>query len=500
MRKLRRLVLPATVPPKPKAPETRMIEAAGRSIDPDDDMEGWRPLTGDSGRDLSPITQGRMQELAAYLWRGNGIANRAVELPLAFLLAEGVRLTAPDAEAQDWLDAFWYDPITRLDVKLPKKVRDLALFGELCLPVFRNEINGHPRLGYLDPALIETVVADPDNAEQPIGVVTRKDKHGTARRYRVIIIGGESVFSQRTQEIRRSFDTGECFYYTVNTLGAQLRGQSDLLPGIDWYDAYELAMTGDMRRWNELRAFIWDVTLKGATPAEVEARARRMAPPSPGSMRVHNDQEEWTAVSPDLKAADSDNTARLFRCHILGSQTIPEHWYSSGGDVNRATAQAMDIPTLKILTMRQRVVKAVLEDMGSYVIRSRAEAAGALDVIEGDPDWMVTAQFPELAVKDVAVLAAAFAQIVAGCASAVTQGLMSRQTAVAMIAMAATALGQEVDPEEELGRLLKEDEEKGEADRFPGAPEDGSEDGSADAEDAAAPAGAEDMEEGMADE
>ncbi|MCU7878344.1 MAG: hypothetical protein KZQ84_16370 [Candidatus Thiodiazotropha sp. (ex Lucinoma borealis)] len=180
----------------------RMVEAYGESIDADDDQ--WRKLTGDAKRDLDSMTQARMQKLAVYLWESNLLANRLIELPVAYLLAEGVQIKVKDPEAQSYIDAFWNDPINNMKRKLKKKVRELMLFGEQAWPAFVNEFNGHVRIGYLDPALIETVVMDPDNAEQPIGIVTTKDKKGRARRYQVILNGAEAdLFTKRTQAIRR---------------------------------------------------------------------------------------------------------------------------------------------------------------------------------------------------------------------------------------------------------------------------------------------------------
>ena len=56
-------------------------EAFGQTID--DDEADWRPLTGDSRRDLPVLTLARQRELAAYLWQTNLIANRLIELPVA---------------------------------------------------------------------------------------------------------------------------------------------------------------------------------------------------------------------------------------------------------------------------------------------------------------------------------------------------------------------------------------------------------------------------------
>ena len=52
-----------------------------------------------------------MQKLAECLWQSNLLANRLVELPLAYLLAEGVTLQCRRRTHQELLNTFWSDPI-----------------------------------------------------------------------------------------------------------------------------------------------------------------------------------------------------------------------------------------------------------------------------------------------------------------------------------------------------------------------------------------------------
>jgi hypothetical protein len=438
-------------------------EAAGSTVEDDD--EGWRRLTGDSTRDLAPITQRRAREISAWLWQANLLANRIIELPLAFLLADGVKLTVPDPDAQLALNRFWNDPINCMDLKLEKKVRELAIFGEQCWPTFVNALSGHVRLGYLDPALIETVIVDPDNPEQPIGIVTVKDKKGNARRYRIIINGDEEVFSRRTQEIRESFADGECFYFVVNSMSSGVRGRPDLLASADWLDAYEDFQFGEIDRIKYLRAFMWDVTLKGANDEAVKARAKEITPPGANSVRVHNDSEEWQAVTPDISAADTSEAARMLRNHVLGGATLPEHWFGGGGDVNRSTGESMSDPAFKIMSMRQRVIKHILEEVGRYVLRQQALATGAaLDF--GLPELQVDATFPEMIARDTTKYAAALQQVVTAAALAVDRNFISSKLAVQIIATVSGQLGIDVDPEEALADAAAEADRKAEADVF----------------------------------
>lgn len=432
----------------------RVTEAVGFTIDGDDDE--WRRLSGDTQRDLSPTSQWRMRETAAYLWEANALANRMIELPIAFMLAEGVALKHEDEVLQMVLDEFWHDPINRWDIKLERKVRELAMFGEQCWPTFVNEYTGHVRLGYLDPALIATVVHDPDNPEQPIGIVTAKDARGVARRYRVIVNGAdEELFTTRTQSIRETFTDGECFYYQVNVLAAGKRGRSDLLAVADWLDGYDAYLFNELERAQDTRAHIWDVTLTGANQETVEARAKQLRTPGPRSIRVHNENEAWQAVAPELNSADSEAVARLFRNHALGGGTLPEHWFGGGGDVNRAVGAEMGEPTFKVMSMRQRLWKHILQDVGRYQLRKYL-GARANEPRWNDPQLLCEAVFPELTARDTTKWAAAMQQVVASAILAIDRGLLTEETGVSLIQQVAGRLGVEFDAAAELKAASEE--------------------------------------------
>ena len=453
-------------PPAEAAAPARLAEAAGTTVDTEDE-EGWRRLTGDGQRDLEPMTQDRMQRLAHYVWRTNLLANRMIELPLAYLLAQGVSWKIDDEEAQGALDRHWRDGLNAWNIKLPKRVRELGLFGEACYPVFRSETSGAVRIGYLDPAEIGTVVTDPDNREQPIGIVTKRDRKGETRRYRVIVNVEEEAFSERTREIRKTFTTADCFYFRVNDLCSASRGVSDLLAQLDWLDAYDQFLFGEVDRASAARAFIWDVTLKGATPDEVKQRARTISAPRSNSVRVHNEAEEWNAEAPELNSYDAGNAARLFRNHMLGGATIPEHWFGGAEDVNKSTGSSMTEPTEKMLEMRQTIVGHMLVTIGEYVVRSHWR------VLDREPTskqqgilLTLKVQWPELTAKDTTKFAAALQQIVAAIAIAVADGLMQRETAVRLIATMATRLGVEIDIEAELDAAAGEAVERGGQDLF----------------------------------
>lgn len=441
--------------PAAPAANARVFEAAHTALEEED--RGWRTITGQTRRDLTPLGQAQMQKLAAYLWETNLLANRLIELPLAFLLAEGVKLKCQDEEHQKWLDAFWHDPINKMDLRLPTFVRELALFGEQVLPAYVNEVNGQVRLGYLDPSLVDQVLMDPGNPAQEIGVVTVKDPEGAVRRFRVVLRGeDEELFAPEARALRAQMSSGDAFYFAVNKFAAGRRGRSDLIAQMDWLDGYDEFLFDQMERGAELDAFIWDVKLTGASKEDVIARAKELQRPGRGSVRVHNDQEEWKAEAPSLNSVDRAESARLFRNHALGGASVPEHFYGGGGDVNRAAASEMGDPFYKVTTLRQSFLKHMLVEMGSYVLWARARAAGQTPDWS-DPAWRVEAAFPELVSKDVTKLAAALQSTVAAVAGAMADRLITKATALRIVAIAAARLDVEIDPEAELAAVMEEE-------------------------------------------
>lgn len=445
--------------------EQPVREAAGSQSD---DEPGWTRLSADGSgsanrHDLTPMSQERMQRLVEWLWQSNLLASRLIELPLAYLLAEGVTLTCKKEEHQKLLSDFWNDPINNWPAKLEARVRDLAITGEQCYIMHVNDGSGFMRLGYLNPRNIGQVVMDPDNPEQPIGVVTKRDAKGRYFKYKVAVLGDDAdLFTNRTAQIRATdFTDGECLLFQVNKLPAGTRGRSDLLAQIDWLDAYEEFQLGEVDRQQFLRAFVWDVTLTGADDQDVKKFDKDFKAPAPNSKFVHNEKVALEAKAPELQAADSSETARLLRNHVLGGATMPEHWFGGGGDVNRNAASEMGEPTFKIYTARQMMLKRMLEEIGRFVLW---KSTATKEPDWSDEDWRPTATFPELVNRDVTKFAAALQQVVQAVVSVIDAGLLTQERGLQLIGDVASRFGQQIDAKTELA-LAQAEATKRQADK-----------------------------------
>ncbi len=349
----------------------------GGGIDADEHL--YRKLTGSEGKDLSPLKQERMLQIAYHLYETNPLAHRIVELTKDFVVGEGITYEARDEEVKGVLDSFWLDPVNLWDLKQHQKALELGLYGEQCYTVAVNEYSGQVRLGYIDPLHIDEVLADPDNCE----LITQVKLKGTAahpgRALKVVQVDEDPMSESY------GYLTGECFFFKVNSVSNSTRGRSDLLALADWLSGYDEFLFNRLDRAALINAFVWDVTLKGLNQEEIERYLRNTPAPKPGSVRAHNENVEYRAVAPDLKANDASAEARLLKNHILGGAGVPEHWFAEGGETNRATAAEMGEPTIKRLAARQRYFRHMLEYIFLFVI-DQAIIHGKLsaEIKEGD--------------------------------------------------------------------------------------------------------------------
>ncbi len=423
--------------------EEKVKERLAAASITDDDETGWRKLTGNTTRDLDPIKQDRMIKIAYWLWENNPMARWLIEILKDFILAEGLPYETKNEKVKELLDDFWYDPLNRMDLYAEKHVRELYLFGELCLPVFTAEQTGKLRLGYIDPAEIDKVETDPENVKATVGIILKSKAGEEARKLKTILPkDAETILSKKARQMRESYTDGECFFFTVNNVTNSPRGRSELLTVADWLDALEQFMFDYADKWPLLNTFMWDLMVDGAGDKELKEQLRAFTKKS-GSVFAHNEKVTLEAKTPDLKAADAEQGARLFRNHILGGLGFPEHWFGGGGDVNRATSVEMGTPTFKMLSSKQKYVKYIFETIFEYVI-TKALEANYLKVSEDEAyDYSVIT--PELCTKDITKNSTSVQQISSALAIAEVNGWVDKETAQKVFALALSFLGMEID-------------------------------------------------------
>lgn len=431
------------------------IPAAGIGRDPG---EGFRSLTVQSERDLTPIAQDRMIAIAYWLWETNGLARRVIEMMRDFVVGEGIGFEAKDAKVEAAIKKFWNDAVNLFDLKLPKKIAELGLYGEQCYPIFVSEFAGAVRMGYVDPANIKEVVTDPENCECLIGVALKNRGNKKGKRYAIVLAAeAEEMLSAAGQALRATFTDGECFYFTINNVSNASRGRSDLLTIADWCDGYEQFLYDRLDARSAVNSFVWDIKFTGLNADQIKEQLDKMPSHKRGMVFGHNENVERDAIAPDLKADDAASDAAVFKNHILGSKGLPPTWFAEGGDVNRATAAEMEPGVIKMLTGRQKIVIYMIEFMVRYQLRQKiakrelAEKVTSADGVEMPTLEAFSIKAPDISVRDTVKLTSALQALSTSLMLAETQGWISKETAAKIFANIAAGLGMEVEIAETAG-------------------------------------------------
>ncbi|MFA7482954.1 MAG: hypothetical protein WC314_20770, partial [Vulcanimicrobiota bacterium] len=336
---------------KKSIPESELREAkpSGRSSIP----KGVRPpITRDMSRDLSTPNHNRSRKLCHLLYRSSPIAKRGVENLCSFITSEGFepRATCQDeqhrARLQQWLDEWWR--VNRWDRSLARRYRTLSVEGEWFIWRTPPNAKGISLLKFLKPERVSDVEVDELDAERFCRV-----KFSPALEFE---IDGQRGRREVLDVADEDNPDGDVLYFQLNAVTGQTRGFSDLLVIADWLDQLETVILTEVERVQFQRAYVWDVALTGEGEESVisaTARIQEAGPPNPGSVLVHNASETWEAKAPELHLQDSVAFIKFLMHLVFGGIYMPEHFYATGGDVNKATSANMGTPIFSVARDRK---------------------------------------------------------------------------------------------------------------------------------------------------
>lgn len=424
------------------------------NLDYDPDNQGYRRLSGDGQteqrRNLTPVSQETMLEMAYYLYDSSGLVKRFVRDTKNFILGEGINLACKNDEAGQCmavLKEFWNHPMNQMNIRLEKRVEFFGLLGEQCWPVKVNPYNGQVYMTYVDPVNISEVITVREFPEL-IAAVDLKGSYGRDGK-RLTAIRPE--LDPRKREYDRL--VGDCFFFSANNPPNGPRGRSDLIHLFDFINGFEEGLFDELDRVKGIKAFIWDVTLKGATKEEIQDFLRDNKAPQSNSVRAHNEQVEWNAVAPDLKSQDNKALYEMMKTYLSACMNRPDSWLGSGGKAYQNEADLMGEPTFKDLGSRQRYVKYMLEQVLRFV-KDQAVLHGRLRENLKKP-FVPKVDMPEMSAKDTKQVVDGLFTLAQSLALATSNGWISDETATKLYASAASQIGVEIDAAEEIKKAAE---------------------------------------------
>ncbi len=426
------------------------IMQLGGGIDVDDNL--YRRLTTGTKlrtRDLTPLSADRALEVSWYLFEQNPFAHRLVTLMTDLIIGEGmqIQVLSDDRRIAAVIDQFWQR--NQIGARLRSFYMANSLNGELIFPTAINEFSGGLVLGYVDSCQVKAILPAPDNVLD----VDRIDLKGTA-------LGEGGSLKVIRENPATGMLEGDAFFLRINALPNSMRGRPDLMPLADWLDLYDQFMFAEVERLNLLSSFAWDYEIKGAkTDEEIKEKIKAMPRLKPGAVFGHNENETLTPRTPDFKAADRSEVARLLRVHIAGSYGFPVS-YLGDIDSNNATIQGQNDVMMKTPAARQKEFVGLLDQMVRFAIQQAVGKNPAL-FTNATPDYRITV--PEIATKDLARIGTVMASIVTAMDTGIANETVSRGLAIRVIAGLIKQLGVDADPQEIAEEIATEQAERADA-------------------------------------
>lgn len=421
----------------------------------DDDEHLYRRLGDAKPRDLQPLKREKAVNIALYMYMSNPLAHRLTEDLKDWVVGSGIKVRHDNPELQDVLNAHWEDHVNNWNISQHEFVRDLGLFGELIMPTFVNEANGHVRFGVLDPGLVKRIEYDPENARIPISVIKR-GKNRTDHSLSIVKEDENPVSSSYGRLI------GETFLFMVNRTVSQGHGYPDLLAMSDFLNAYDQFMFDDMERTVLMKRFIFDLEIKGANKKILQERSDLLKNLKPGQVYAHNPGETLTSVSPNTQASDNAAAAKMYRSHVLGGAGWSEELFSGSDKVPSSSGgQSIGEAVLKRVASRQRFVEYMIRHEMKYVLDQwwihNPEMRGRIDVALTNSDPVEVNKvlhsfdviMPEPVARDMSKISDAILKLTLAAINALNNvegELISLEDARKAVAVAWANFGVEIDP------------------------------------------------------
>lgn len=408
----------------------------------DPNGEGYRRYS-DSvlNRNLMPVQQARMYEIAYYMWDASAMFRRLAVMDRGFIFSGRVTLASDSDKVAEVINKFWYDEENLMDLRLPDRAMWLSILGDQCWPVEVNEQTGFVKVKYIDPALIKEIWVQPENIEQVLEVETMNLAGGAGKKY-AHVRRDMNIYSKKFERL-----SGECFYLAVNHPPNSPRGRSDYLTLFDWIDSLERYGYNYLERAELLLNFVWDITLTGMDETQIREWLRNNPPPQPGSQRAHNEQVKWDAVAPDIKATDFKSGFDMGKGFIMGAAGRPASWFGEGGKAYQTEADQMNQVPIADLEQRQEYLKYNIETLIQFVI-DQSVIHDMLSAEEAAKGYSVT--MPPISKKDTSKMITGIPQLTTALVLAEGQQWIRKETATKLFAFAADNMGFEIAPEDEI--------------------------------------------------
>ena len=368
---------------------------------------GWINLS--QGKEIISPAERKLTIVKARIYAlKDPLAMRSVRLMTDYSFGIGLSWNCDDEKAQDILSSFWNSPqnYAVLSAIGQRKSSDkLLVDGELFFALFLGP-NGSATIRWIDPLEITEIITNPDDLED----VRYYKREWTNTQSQQKVAYYKSFGNQKDvatpDSLGKSITSTEdalVYHVPINDLSGQ-RGNSYLLPAIQWIELYRQFLASRAAIMLALARFAWKTRRQGGATDVAKAKAQVSEAKIPAaSWLIENLGSDTQPIKTDTGATNAYQDARMLRLQVSAASGWPEQYYGDISTGNLATAKTVELPVMKMCQSYQTLWHGAYDKIDKMVM----EHAGiAEDKRQVDRD------FPEITPEDSASLALAIQQMV----------------------------------------------------------------------------------------
>jgi hypothetical protein len=398
---------------------SRVTASRVNAIAPGQDGDALRRLP---GPEIESLTGERpwydlADEMGSALdaWRQNPLARRLVGLTAAYVVGDGLTLTADVPEVAAFVERFAADPANALARRQLGWCEELSRSGELFIALHTNPADGMSYVRTVPARVIARIETAEDDYETELAYQEAAAMGGDGRAWL------SSAHPDAWTPDAEGRLPPVMLHFAVNRPVGALRGESDLAPILPWLRRYARWLEDRSRLNSVLHTFLWIVRVPGPRVA-AKAEQYRRSPESGSVLVVDRDAETWEPLAPKLNAADAAADGRALRWMIAaGGPGVGLVDLGEAEDANLATARAMAEQRARFMRARQTYFAGCLAELAATAY-NRARRAGCVTGPEISPA-AVRVIAPDISPADNAELAQAAANMAQAFATLKELGL-----------------------------------------------------------------------------
>lgn len=345
----------------------------------------------EESRDRLPYDHQTILQQALEAWRANPLARRIVGLTSQYVVGGGIRIHCDHPATTKFLSEWWQHELNQCALRVYEWSDELTRTGELFF-LLTTDGAGMTYVRAVPAIQITAIETAENDLQQELAYYQQTDAFGKGATWPAY----DSRLDQPDQSVM--------MHFAINRPPGAVRGESDLAPLLIWLNRYSVWLE-DRTRLNRYRnAFYFVVKSRFLSEAE---RANRQAvlnalPPTPGSILVTDESEEWDVVHPRLESHEANTDGLSIKKMIAAGAGVPLHFLAEPESSTRSTAEAAGGPTFRHFEQRQLFFTEMLRQIAVVAVRRRSQFDGKVD-----PEAVIQVQAADLSSRDNAALAIA---------------------------------------------------------------------------------------------